>query len=77
MTATIHRIDSRAVSDERRAQSIVRNAWAAFRSDLQDAAVLSDLMRERLLEALEAISDQIPSDQAFDEAINDLKRGYL
>lgn len=76
MTATIHRIDSRAVSDERRAQSLVRNATAAFRSDIQDAACLSDLMRNRLLDALQAITDEIPSDQAWDEAISDLKRGY-
>lgn len=76
MTATLHRIDSQAVSDERKAQALVRTATVAYRSQIQDAACLSDLMRERLLQALEVVTDEIPSDLVWDEKINNLKRGY-
>lgn len=68
--------DSRAVSDERKAQALVKTATAAYRSQIQDAACLSDLMRERLLQALDVITDEIPSDLVWSEAISNLKRGY-
>lgn len=76
MTATVHRIDSATVASERKAQALVRTATAAYRSQIQDAACLSDLLRGRLPGLLDTLSDEVPGDTAFDDAINNLKRGY-
>ena len=76
MTATIHRIDSRSVQDERKAQAIVRNATAAYRSALQDAMLLTSLRGIALGDVMVMLEDLVPTDQGWDEAIDELKQGW-
>jgi hypothetical protein len=78
MTATIRRmypVNSGAIADERKAQAIVRNATAAFRSALQDAMCLTALHHNALADALLALDD-LPSDQQWDNSIEDLRDSY-
>lgn len=76
MTATIHRIDSRSVQDERKAQAIVRNATAAYRSALQDAMLLTSLRGCALGDVLVMLEDLVPGDQGWDEEIDELKQEW-
>ena len=76
MTATIHRIDSRSVQDERKAQAIVRNATAAYRSALQDAMLLTSLRGIALGDVLVMLEDLVPGDQGWDEEIDELKQEW-
>jgi hypothetical protein len=76
MTAKIYRIDSGAIADERKAQAIVRNATAAYRSSLQDALLLTMTRGGTLREVLTMLDDLVPTDADWDSAISDLKDSY-
>jgi hypothetical protein len=63
-------LSNEARRDELKAQAILLPAYAALRSAIQDALLLSTVMRAELLDLQAALEDSSITEQQWDEAMD-------